>query len=210
MASGHVNRTNRPNTWPHRPSLRREESPCQSGAVHTWHWADERGCPHSRRVLEGKRTTLGHWKSSSCGRPVFEPQVGCSPARRDIKAHASRPRTSDIRARLAPEHRPPHRTQFRLSAASGDEACARECRGAQLARPRANQAPPNTDNDISAATSPYAEQPLLYASERTASTIGALRVDGASAKFEFSRKHATEKQPRGFNVAPPYGHVRLS
>jgi len=40
MASGHVNRTNRPNTWLHRPSLRREESPCQSGAVHTWHVAD--------------------------------------------------------------------------------------------------------------------------------------------------------------------------
>src|SRR5438067_50886 len=30
MASGHVNRTNRPNTWLHRPSLRREKSPCQS------------------------------------------------------------------------------------------------------------------------------------------------------------------------------------
>src|SRR5215471_4794662 len=37
MASGHVNRTNRPNTWLHRPSLRREDSPCQPGAVHTWH-----------------------------------------------------------------------------------------------------------------------------------------------------------------------------
>jgi len=39
MASGHVNRTNRPNTWLHRPSLRREKSPCQLGAVHTWHFA---------------------------------------------------------------------------------------------------------------------------------------------------------------------------
>ncbi len=39
MASGHVNRTNRPNTWLHRPSLRREKSPCQLGAVHTWHLA---------------------------------------------------------------------------------------------------------------------------------------------------------------------------
>jgi hypothetical protein len=39
MASGHVNRTNRPNTWLHRPSLRREDSPCQPGAVHTWHQA---------------------------------------------------------------------------------------------------------------------------------------------------------------------------
>ncbi len=26
----------RPNTWLHRPSLRREDSPCQLGAVHTW------------------------------------------------------------------------------------------------------------------------------------------------------------------------------
>ncbi len=40
MASGHVNRIYRPNTWQHRPSLRREKSPCQSGAVHTWHEAD--------------------------------------------------------------------------------------------------------------------------------------------------------------------------
>src|SRR4029077_9696063 len=36
MASGHVNRTQRPNTWLHRPTLRREDSPCQLGAVHTW------------------------------------------------------------------------------------------------------------------------------------------------------------------------------
>jgi hypothetical protein len=31
-----VNRTQRPNTWLHRPTLRREDSPCQLGAVHTW------------------------------------------------------------------------------------------------------------------------------------------------------------------------------
>jgi hypothetical protein len=44
MASGHVNRINRPNTWLLRPDLRREESPCQHGAVHTWHRsADFRG-----------------------------------------------------------------------------------------------------------------------------------------------------------------------
>jgi hypothetical protein len=40
MASGYVNRINRPNTWLHRPALLREENPCQSGAVHTWHLAD--------------------------------------------------------------------------------------------------------------------------------------------------------------------------
>jgi len=45
MASGHVNRTERPNTWQHRPSLRREDSSCQPGAVHTWHEAANLGCP---------------------------------------------------------------------------------------------------------------------------------------------------------------------
>jgi hypothetical protein len=41
MASGHVNRTYRPNTWLHRPSLRREDFSCQPGAVHTWHETDK-------------------------------------------------------------------------------------------------------------------------------------------------------------------------
>src|SRR5262249_51707314 len=40
MASGHVNRINRPNTWLHRPAKRREVFPCQPGAVHTWRKAD--------------------------------------------------------------------------------------------------------------------------------------------------------------------------
>jgi hypothetical protein len=38
MASGHVNRAK--NTWLHRPRLQREDSPCQLGAVHTWHKVD--------------------------------------------------------------------------------------------------------------------------------------------------------------------------
>ena len=43
MASGHVNRIKRPNTWLHRPMLQnREESSCQPGAVHTWHIASFR------------------------------------------------------------------------------------------------------------------------------------------------------------------------
>src|ERR1700720_4712298 len=41
MASGHANRANGPNTWLHRPSRKREESPCQRGAVHTWHICDK-------------------------------------------------------------------------------------------------------------------------------------------------------------------------
>src|SRR5258705_6572744 len=44
MASGHVNRIKRPNTWLHRPMLQnREESSCQTGAVHTWHFSDLSG-----------------------------------------------------------------------------------------------------------------------------------------------------------------------
>jgi len=43
MASGQVNRVKRPNTWLQRPMLQnREESSCQTGAVHTWHKADSR------------------------------------------------------------------------------------------------------------------------------------------------------------------------
>ena len=49
MASGHVNRINRPNTWLHRPRLRREVLTCQPGAVHTWHLADiDAGSEHVR------------------------------------------------------------------------------------------------------------------------------------------------------------------
>jgi hypothetical protein len=32
MASGHVNRVNRPNTWPHRPSCKREKKPLPMGS----------------------------------------------------------------------------------------------------------------------------------------------------------------------------------
>jgi len=51
MASGHVNRTNRPNTWLHRPACGREESPCQPGAVHTWHFASNEPCAQDVRNL---------------------------------------------------------------------------------------------------------------------------------------------------------------
>jgi hypothetical protein len=44
MASGQVNRIKRPNTWLQRPMLQnREESSCQTGAVHTWHFSDLTG-----------------------------------------------------------------------------------------------------------------------------------------------------------------------
>jgi hypothetical protein len=65
MASGHVNRTDRPNTWLHRPSLQREDSPCQPGAVHTWPKADIPpmensfvAVPVGERRMENANTTL--------------------------------------------------------------------------------------------------------------------------------------------------------
>jgi 6-phosphogluconolactonase len=76
-------------------------------------------------------------------------------------------------------------------------------RGA-VGTPGANQAPGrNTDNDIWAADihlTPNGR--FLYASERTTSTIGALRVDGASGKLVYVGSTPTEKQPRGFNIDP--------
>src|SRR2546428_574274 len=52
-----VCRANRPNTWLHRPACKREENPCQLGAVHTWHQAAVRKCPLLRRLrrLSGHR-----------------------------------------------------------------------------------------------------------------------------------------------------------
>jgi hypothetical protein len=56
MASGLVRRANRPNTWLHRPACKREEKPCQLGAVHTWHKADFRRGPLWCPLLGAKRT----------------------------------------------------------------------------------------------------------------------------------------------------------
>jgi hypothetical protein len=49
MASGHANRMRRPNTWPHRPTLRRKVFPCQIGAVHTWRKCEAPKSPLLRR-----------------------------------------------------------------------------------------------------------------------------------------------------------------
>jgi len=79
MASGHVNRTERPNTWQHRPSLRRDDSSCQPGAVHTWHqsampmgaenvrsWGQTGSGRHAARVTRLTRNgRVRHFKGSS-------------------------------------------------------------------------------------------------------------------------------------------------
>ena len=74
MASGHVNRINRPNTWLHRPSLRREDSSCQPGAVHTWHIASVIAA--QRHVRSWGLNGLHHRRSRSDAsglRPTFIP-----------------------------------------------------------------------------------------------------------------------------------------
>ena len=59
MASGHVNRIQRPNTWLQRPMLQnREESSCQTGAVHTWHRVDGRKNDRPADFRSGSSTDL--------------------------------------------------------------------------------------------------------------------------------------------------------
>jgi len=57
MASGHVNRANKAEHMaaPHR-YLRREDFPCQFGAVHTWPFSEELGCDEHVRSLRVQRT----------------------------------------------------------------------------------------------------------------------------------------------------------
>jgi hypothetical protein len=90
MASGHVNRTQRPNTWLHRPSLRREDSPCQLGAVHTWPSADIAVVPtnvrFSNRLVGVKRfQTLHDAGSKSLAGSCFSTESALRPFHHGIR-----------------------------------------------------------------------------------------------------------------------------
>jgi 6-phosphogluconolactonase len=75
----------------------------------------------------------------------------------------------------------------------------------------ANQAPRNTDNDIWASDLHLTpDGRLLYAAERTSSTLGAFRVDPTSGKLSYLGSTPTEKQPRGFNIDPTGRFVIVS
>ena len=61
----------------------------------------------------------------------------------------------------------------------------------------------NTDNDIWASDlhlTPNGN--FLYAAERTSSSIGGFKVDGATGKLAYVGSTPTEKQPRGFRIDP--------
>src|SRR2546422_11670305 len=57
-------RANRPNTWLHRPAYKREENPCQLGAVHTWRW--------SQRVDATLYPERERWSVRQCVEVIFE------------------------------------------------------------------------------------------------------------------------------------------
>ena len=65
-------------------------------------------------------------------------------------------------------------------------------------------APPrNTDNDIWASDLHLTpDNKFLYAAERTSSSLGSFKVDGATGKLTFIASTPTEKQPRGFAIDP--------
>ena len=67
----------------------------------------------------------------------------------------------------------------------------------------AGQVPRNTDNDIWASDlhlTPNGK--FLYAAERTSSSLGGFKVDGATGKLSYVGSTPTEKQPRGFAIDP--------
>jgi len=65
------------------------------------------------------------------------------------------------------------------------------------------QAPRNIDNDIWASDLHLTpDGKLLYAAERTSSTLAGFRVDAATGKLSYIGSTPTEKQPRGFAVDP--------
>jgi 6-phosphogluconolactonase len=73
------------------------------------------------------------------------------------------------------------------------------------------QAPRDTSNDIWASDLHVTpDGKLLYAAERTSSSIGALRVDAATGTLTHLSSTPTEKQPRGFRIDPKGRHMVVS
>jgi 6-phosphogluconolactonase len=75
----------------------------------------------------------------------------------------------------------------------------------------AGQPPRDTSNDIWASDLHVTpDGKLLYAAERTSSSIGAFRVDAATGKLTYLSSTPTEKQPRGFRIDPKGRYLVVS
>jgi hypothetical protein len=61
----------RPNTWLHRPACKREENPCQLGAVHTWHFPAVAAAAKDGR----SRLESGRWRSAARWLPEREQRI---------------------------------------------------------------------------------------------------------------------------------------
>jgi hypothetical protein len=88
MASSHARRTNRSNTWPHRPALhQRQQNPCQRGVVHTWHDSAVRLPAYDVRsaLFSGRALTFADFDllSAALGAPPEKPHESGNPARRN-------------------------------------------------------------------------------------------------------------------------------
>jgi 6-phosphogluconolactonase len=73
------------------------------------------------------------------------------------------------------------------------------------------QAPRDTSNDIWASDLHVTpDGKLLYAAERTSSSIGAFSVDTATGRLIYLSSTPTEKQPRGFRIDPTGRYMVVS
>jgi 6-phosphogluconolactonase len=73
------------------------------------------------------------------------------------------------------------------------------------------QAPRDTTNDIWASDLHVTpDGKLLYAAERTSSSIGAFSVDAATGKLTYLSSTPTEAQPRGFRIDPKGRYMVVS
>src|SRR2546430_17519107 len=91
-----VCRANRPNTWLHRPACKREENPCQLGAVHTWHFATIPCAAEMRALLEVKRTCS---ETVSCVGVTRLTQSGHKPDRNPATQQAAAMSAKTVRRR---------------------------------------------------------------------------------------------------------------
>src|SRR5258708_20853027 len=117
MASGHVNRIYRPNTWLHRPSLRREDFSCQPGSVHTWQLVLQMSKIERRRKSREGRILDDCDAATPCSSDTEVSGRSCG-----NQCGPSRPHAQNASAVLRNFRRQPKKTFATLSAQNGHGA----------------------------------------------------------------------------------------